>query len=199
MALQLSDDTAVADWLLPVGASVEEAELTAWLGPAGFEAHARVLQLPDPAYPRQPEDEIDDDALDRMPSDVDLVVGTVTALRASTRTPDELVLLLWSGWPYRPPLPATRRFGLGTVRDYAVARGSLDDWVRWVADSTDGHGRGFAPGLLWPADRAWCLALDVDAHFAGVGASAEAITALLAVELLDVVASTRTAPTLRYG
>ena len=43
------------------------------------------------------------------------------------------------------------------------------------------------PAFIWPADRAWCLANDVDPHWAGIGADASAIDNLVADPRLDVV------------
>jgi hypothetical protein len=41
--------------------------------------------------------------------------------------------------------------------------------------------------LVWPADHAWCIANDVDPHWAGIGASVAAIDELLADPRLDIV------------
>jgi hypothetical protein len=41
--------------------------------------------------------------------------------------------------------------------------------------------------FIWPADRAWCVANDVDPHWAGIGADVSAIDQLLADPRLDVV------------
>ena len=49
---------------------------------------------------------------------------------------------------------------------------------------------GFAvppPAFIWPADRSWCVALDVDPHYAGIGARSEAIARLVAHPALDAV------------
>ena len=43
------------------------------------------------------------------------------------------------------------------------------------------------PAFVWPADHAWCLANDVDPHWAGIGADASAIDDLVADPRLDVV------------
>ena len=41
--------------------------------------------------------------------------------------------------------------------------------------------------FIWPADHAWCVAHDVDPHYAGIGASSAAVADLLAQPDLDVV------------
>lgn len=43
------------------------------------------------------------------------------------------------------------------------------------------------PAFIWPADQAWCVANDVDPHFAGIGAAASAIDELVADPRVDVV------------
>lgn len=43
------------------------------------------------------------------------------------------------------------------------------------------------PAFVWPADRAWCVAADVDPHWAGIGADTAAIDRLVADPHLDVV------------
>jgi hypothetical protein len=194
VTLELIDDVREAVWLLPVGTA--DTDATLWLGPAGFEAYARVLQLPDPAFDRQPEAELADEVLDGAPSDVELVTGVVEALGSSS---DDLRLLLWDGYPYRPALPAAPRFDLAGLRQYVLAAGSVGDWARWVADAAEPHGRAFPPAFVWPSDRVWCVAFDVDAHFAGVGGSEEAVTRLLDAEGLTAVRASRESTPPLYG
>jgi hypothetical protein len=45
--------------------------------------------------------------------------------------------------------------------------------------------------FIWPADHAWCVANDVDPHWAGIGADVSAVSELLADPRLDVVAATQ--------
>lgn len=196
MTLELVDDVPEAAWLCASESDHVAAESTLWFGSAGFEAHARVLQLPDPAYDRQPESELADEVLDGTPSDVELVTGIVDVLGSSS---DDLRFLQWDGYPYRPALPATSRFDLVGLRQYVLARGTVGDWARWVADAAEPHGRAFPPAFAWPADRTWCVAFDVDAHFAGVGASEEAITRLLDAEGLTTVRASRESRPPLYG
>ena len=196
MTLELVDDVRETAWL---GASESDhavVEATLWFGPAGFEAYARVLQLPDPAFDRQPEAELADEVLDGAPSDVELVTGIVDVLGSSS---DDLRFLLWDGYPYRPALLATSRFDLVGLRQYVLARGTVGDWARWVADAAEPHGRAFPPAFVWPSDRGWCVAFDVDAHFAGVGGSEEAVTRLLDAEGLTAVRASRESTPPLYG
>lgn len=195
MTLEVVDDVGDARWLLP-DADHAAAETALWFGPAGFEAYARVLELPDPAYDQQPEAELAEEVLDGAPSDVELVTGVVDVLDSSS---DDLRLLLWDGYPYRPALPATSRFDLAGLREYVLARGTVGDWARWVADASESHGRAFPPAFVWPADRSWCVAFDVDAHFAGVGLRQEAIARLIAADGLTTVRASRDSTPPLYG
>jgi hypothetical protein len=45
------------------------------------------------------------------------------------------------------------------------------------------------PAFIWPADHAWCVADDVDPHWAGIGADVSVVEELLADPPLDVVAA----------
>lgn len=196
MTLEMIDEVREAAWLLPAGSGTADAEATLWWGPAGFAAYARVLELPDPAYDRQPEAELADEVLDRAPSDVELLTGVVDVLGSSS---GDLRLLLWDGYPYRPALPVTSRFDLAGLRQYALAAGTVDDWARWVADAPEPHGRAFPPAFVWPIDHAWCVAFDVDAHFAGVAGSQEAVSRLLDHDGLETVPATYGSTPPLYG
>jgi hypothetical protein len=44
-----------------------------------------------------------------------------------------------------------------------------------------------SPAFIWPADHAWCVADDVDPHWAGIGAGTAAVDALVSDPRLDVV------------
>jgi hypothetical protein len=68
----------------------------------------------------------------------------------------------------------------GSVTDLG-ASGSSPAWPGQL-----GAGRA-DPAFIWPADRTWCVANDVDPHWAGIGAAAPAIDQLIADPRLDVV------------
>jgi hypothetical protein len=73
---------------------------------------------------------------------------------------------------------------------YFLLRGSISDFGDWgAADMWSGEPRHDMPdpAFTWPADHAWCVANDVDPHWAGIGAASSAIDQLLADPLLDVV------------
>ena len=48
---------------------------------------------------------------------------------------------------------------------------------------------GYEPAFVWPADHAWCVANDVDPHWAGIGGGAPLIELLVADPCLDAVAA----------
>jgi hypothetical protein len=75
-------------------------------------------------------------------------------------------------------------------RAYWLFRGPLADVGRWrTAHGWPGEPRldDAEPAFVWPADRAWCVARDVDPHWAGIGGSARLVSRLTAEPLLDVV------------
>jgi hypothetical protein len=90
-------------------------------------------------------------------------------------------------------------------RSYYLFRGTVEDAARWRADGRPDelrveHVRLHPPELafVWPADRAWCVAFDVDPHWAGIGATRDAIDALVADENLDAVRADPDAEQPRY-
>ena len=75
-------------------------------------------------------------------------------------------------------------------RAYWLFRGPLADVGTWdSAHGWPGQRRlnDADPAFVWPGDRAWCIANDVDPHFAGIGASSPAIDHLQAHPGLDIV------------
>ncbi|WP_432489426.1 hypothetical protein [Kineococcus sp. SYSU DK018] len=75
-------------------------------------------------------------------------------------------------------------------RDYYLFEGSIDDFGDWgpaLAQPPTDYAP--EPAFTWPADHAWCIARDVDPHYAGIGAVPAAIEALIQHPGLDVVAA----------
>lgn len=74
-------------------------------------------------------------------------------------------------------------------RAYFLFHGTVSELGDWEAARTrpDQHQGMPDPAFIWPADHAWCVANDVDPHWAGIGADTAAIDQLLADPLLDVV------------
>ncbi len=73
-------------------------------------------------------------------------------------------------------------------RDYFLFQGAwyLGNWGA-PQEPSGSHDWAPPPAFVWPADHAWCLARDVDPHYAGIGADPIAIQALLDDPRLDVV------------
>lgn len=75
-------------------------------------------------------------------------------------------------------------------RAYWLFRGPLADVGAW--DSARGWSSQFRldhaePAFVWPADRAWCVANDVDPHWVGVGGGRVLIFQLTSDPQFDVV------------
>lgn len=109
----------------------------------------------------------------------------VSVLARHTRTPEELCFAWWDGWGTDVAgLPVTAlensRFHV-PHRSYFLLRGSLTDFALWSA-----HAAPPGPAFVWPADQEWCLANDVDPHWAGIGGTNAALQQLLSEPRLDV-------------
>jgi hypothetical protein len=145
-------------------------------GPHVFRTYARLRFMPDPTAPGQeePSGVLGPDAL----SENDVLGLALAVLGEHTHTPDDLYFCMWDGWGTPPAL---RGMPMVTVphRSYFLFSGSLADFADWG----DVPPRAF----IWPADHAWCIALDVDPHYAGIGAAPETIAQLVAHATLDVV------------
>ncbi|WP_236554232.1 hypothetical protein [Nocardioides sp. AX2bis] len=131
--------------------------------------------LPDPTAPGQSENDVDLDVLDD-PDDLDVVRDVVTVLAAHTRTPDDAYFCMWDGWGTPPGLDGQPKVALPN-RLFFLFRGALadiDDWDTPRMESTV-VGHTPPPAFIWPADRAWCFALDDDPHYAGVGGAPAAV------------------------
>ncbi|MET8833536.1 hypothetical protein ABZV78_06430 [Micromonospora sp. NPDC004540] len=75
-------------------------------------------------------------------------------------------------------------------RAYWLFRGPLADVGTWdTAAGWPGQRRlsNAEPAFAWPADHAWCVAKDVDPHWAGIGGTRALITQLTTDPRLDVV------------
>ncbi|HEY6933071.1 MAG TPA: hypothetical protein VI452_06695 [Marmoricola sp.] len=87
-------------------------------------------------------------------------------------------------------------------RAYWLFRGPLADVGRWrAAHGWPGEPRlsDAEPAFVWPADHAWCVAKDVDPHWAGIGGTAALVSRLVAAPLLDVVPADPDEPPPAYG
>lgn len=75
-------------------------------------------------------------------------------------------------------------------RAYWLFRGPLADAGTWdTAHGLPGQFNldGAEPAFIWPTDHAWCVARDVDPHWAGIGGDTLLVDQLVADLRLDVV------------
>jgi hypothetical protein len=75
-------------------------------------------------------------------------------------------------------------------RAYWLFRGPLSDVGTW--DTAQEWSAQFRldraePAFIWPGDHAWCVAGDVDPHWAGIGGTQPLITRLMSDPRLDMV------------
>lgn len=168
------------------------------LGPAGYQAYARILFIPDPVASGQAEADVR--LPDNHPSDIWQARRAIHKLAQFTSTPQDCYFCLWEGYS-DVPLPREVECGPLVVlphRRYALLHGALSDIDRWEEDFGGGSPIP-PPALVWPADRSWCFASDVDPHWAGVGGTQEAINTLSNDPKLDVVSVRPTEPQPMYG
>ena len=99
-------------------------------------------------------------------------------LRGFTSTPERCYLGLWEGFGYldRRLYKADSRVR-GEGRNYLLFRGPIDGVMSFLVWRHPF--RGDTPNIWWPADRAWCVATDIDLYDTYVGGSAECIDAIL--------------------
>lgn len=169
MTLRFEPDVSHADWWVTRD---EPWQVLCTTGPGGFEAYAQVL-MP-----------LDDDArtalLPAVGGNLDdrTLAAVLDVLGGHTATPDDACSCLWDGYGVEKPGPRVRL----PHRDYLLFRGPLREARTWPLGS---GGHAPPPAAVWPADRAWFLAFDVDPDWAGVGGSRAAIDALLADDRLQ--------------
>jgi hypothetical protein len=180
VTLTFCTDLTAADWI--AGSELPWQDLVT-LGPAEFDAYARLRLLPDPVRPGMSENDVvaEDWRSEQLPR-------LFEVLAAETTTPGDCYFLVWDGF-------AEQEFnGLAKVelpaRAYWLFRGALAEVGTW--DSADGRPSGLRlddadPAFVWPADRAWCFTLDVDPHWATIGGDPGLVARLGADPRLDVV------------
>ena len=165
------------------------------MGPSGFDAYARVRFIPDPTHPGQREDEAD---LGASPGETAQWRTLLHLLAAETAHPEDCYFGLWEGWGLREtardwPVFGVPRHARIPGRSYFLFHGSLSDAeIRGTPAQAGIWGRpefssGGTPAFVWPSDHSWCVAADVDPHYAGIGASVPTIRRLIADPGLDAV------------
>lgn len=180
------------------------------LGPGGFPRYARLFHPPQPG-----DDPDDPDLIDQREGDLapEVLQRLTRILADRTETPDDCFFALWEGFgdirggsavavassgaaearpaPTIPPaFPAEVLEGPRlhlTARSYLLFRGPLEAAGQWgAAPLIPGWARPInSPNLMWPADRAWFAATEIDLPWTGVGGSADLITAICADPWLD--------------
>jgi len=192
--LKYSGAVASADWI--VHNAIDPGRLITY-GPAGFDAYARLRFLRDPAYVGEPEGGTE--PLDISPRmQLEVLGRAVDALIPFTSSPDRGYFCVWeSGVTSPSAMPREHARIEVPWRDSFLIEGPLPELGAWYEDLLlDAYDH---PSFIWPADHAWCIAADVDPHWAGIGASAAAIEGLLQAPGLDCVPADPDAPVAWYG
>jgi hypothetical protein len=80
-------------------------------------------------------------------------------------------------------------------RTFLLFRGPLNDVGQWgAADLFPGHPRQLnSPNLMWPADRSWFVATEIDLPWTGIAGSPELMSDLLGDPALDTESTQPTA------
>lgn len=211
MALTPCRELSAAAWI--VDADQPWQRLVSF-GPSGFPAYARLRFVPDPAYQGQSENDIEISADAR--SETEQLRSLLNMLARRTTTPDQCFFCLWDGWggldggqgarsvkalmrtvrrgpQIQPAFPRSVLDGAKFVvphRAYYLFEGPLTSFGDWgAADMWPGQPRTHMPdpAFIWPLDHAWCVAKDVDPHWAGIGADQAVIDELIDDSRLDVV------------
>lgn len=181
MQLRHVADPSAAAWVS--GWSFEDL---VGFGPSGFEAYARLRYIPDPTRPGQREAEVQVQV--DHPSDLDQARRALDRLARHTAAADHCYFCVWDGYG---DLDLSTTPGSPVVlhlpdRSYTLVEGPLAALRTWETELGRG-GPLVPPALVWPADHRWCFVSDVDPHWAGIGASAEAVADLVGDPALDVV------------
>lgn len=171
------EQVSAADWLVT---SRTPWQQLAEFGPSGFEAYGRLRYVPDPQFQGQAETEVHLSA--GHPSDVDAARRVLLHLAAFTGTPDECYFCVWDGITSAPEDGSLVAI---PNRSYLLFAGTLEAIGHW--EQTGLSDACTPPAFVWPADRRWCFASDIDPHWAGIGAERAAIDALVAASDIDVV------------
>jgi hypothetical protein len=205
MPLHPETDVAIADWFATSGSPWTQL---CSLGPSGFRGYCRLFH---PLH--EGADENDSDELQNIEGHLDdtHLKRLTTVLSRYTSTPGDCFFGLWDGFGdiHGSPAVGSLRMGRGGPaeippafppevltgprveipnRNYLLFRGPLSDAGHWGAvDMPPGHPRLInSPNLIWPFDRAWFVASEVDLPWTGVGGESALVEELLADAVLDV-------------
>lgn len=182
MTLMPCPEPSAAEWIT---ASELPWQQLVRFGPADFQAYARLRFIPDPTS--EGESENDAPIPDGRLSETEQLQLVLTVLRIHSRTPQDLYFCFWEGvWDSA----VTGSKVDVPNRSYLLFRGHATELGEWGTSASETQGRrpeSPDPAFIWPADHAWCVANDIDPHWAGIGASNEAIGQLMADPRLDIV------------
>ncbi|MGY1707908.1 hypothetical protein ACI8AC_00160 [Geodermatophilus sp. SYSU D00758] len=207
-------DVSPGAWLC--GPLAGQAGTVAALLPAGFEAHARVLH-PAVRYAGDDDVEVRWSTVaaangrvahpgmqwaavtgawdyvsadsqpplwDAAPADGHLpepvAVRLAAVLARHTTTPDDCFFGLWHGFGFVTAAAPTLVL---PHREYWLVRGPVGTAAANLADEPSEQ----SANLWWPADRAWCVATDIDLMSTYVAAGARCVAELLDDDVLEVV------------
>ncbi len=107
---------------------------------------------------------------------VPVAARLAAVLARHTTTPQDCLFGRWDGFGYDLPDPdVPPRLLLRGHHDVVLVRGSVADAVCNLAPEPHEQ----SANLWWPADRAWCVATDIDLTSTYVGGSAACIAELL--------------------
>jgi hypothetical protein len=174
--MRLEPDVVLADWW----ARRDEP----WIqlctaGPSGFDRYARLFHAPA------------DTAEDDVPSfegilPAGLLRRLLVVLARHTQSPDDCFFALWDGYGDLPAALASQPRVRIPNRDYLLFRGRLEEARAWPSTG-DGSGpfAGTSPNLVWPHDRSWFVATDIDQPWTAIGGTAALIDDVLADPALD--------------
>ncbi len=112
-------------------------------------------------------------------------------LAPATGTPENCFFCLWDGYGFggdlagSPRDPARRKQRMVHLpnRDYLLWNGPLSSVLAAAAAGSGDQ----SPNLWWPADRAWCVATEIDLPWSYVGGSADLVEQIVADERIEAL------------
>ena len=128
----------------------------------------------------------EDPAIGRCPPEVRTTLGE--HLSRHTQTPAEIYYAMWIGFAdVQSVVRQAPQFTL-PGREYALLNGPITAFPS-VIESKSAHIAG--PSLSWPADRAWCVATEIDFRWTYVAGTEAFVSAMQVDQRLEVL---RTVP-----
>lgn len=164
-------DASPAQWLLRPRAEWAD---TVSFGPPGFETYLRI------SFTAEKDTNDTDRAGVGLSGEDPVLRLALQTLAAFTARPDRAYAAVWEGWTNAPPPRAPRV--LIPNRTMLLFTGPVAELRDAPALAWYGSADGMyeEPHLVWPADRAWCLACEVDEEVEfTVGCSEDAARALI--------------------